>query len=121
MLTVLLIIACFYAVVWLVPRLFPRLLQWFVRRQMKKFFGETAGEAFSGGFSGEKEDVRGQNYEREHYSRHYPGRRRKKIDPTVGEYVEFTELSTSSSPKTERVSGNVRTENQISDIDWEDL
>ena len=58
-----------------------------------------------------------------------PAPRPKKIDPNVGEYVEFEEIKTSSqttvtdadgTTEYRRVSETVR-EEQIEDADWEDL
>lgn len=53
-----------------------------------------------------------------------PLRRRKKIDPQVGEYVEFTEtviVSTDSEPKAD--SGHTRPadESQVTDAQWEEI
>ena len=52
-----------------------------------------------------------------------PPRPKKKIDPGVGEYVEFTETtstrSTTSADGTPRTT--TETESQITDITWEDL
>jgi hypothetical protein len=56
-----------------------------------------------------------------------PLRRKKKIDPQVGEYVEFTETVTSSANQNDRhqnqtrQSGRQSAENQVSDAEWEDL
>lgn len=51
-----------------------------------------------------------------------PPRPKKKIDPTVGEYVEFTETTvtrtTTDGPTT---TTTTETESQITDITWEDL
>lgn len=51
-----------------------------------------------------------------------PLRRRKKIDPEVGEYVHFTESKTSASQST-ATNGQVRTvrEEQVTDVEWEDV
>ncbi len=51
-----------------------------------------------------------------------PPKPKKKIDPTVGEYVEFTETTvtrTETDGNTTTVS--TETEQQITDITWEDL
>ncbi len=53
-------------------------------------------------------------------------RKGKKIDPSVGEYVEFTETigsTTDDGRKTDATNGrnNVQTESQITDVTWEDL
>lgn len=65
-----------------------------------------------GGFNQQYDRDRRQNtYERPH--------KRKKIDPTVGEYVEFTEIEGHTAGKDVKPNGPV--ENQISDVEWEDL
>lgn len=51
-----------------------------------------------------------------------PRRKAKKIDPTVGEYVEFTEQVVSTTESTTSdAHTTVQTESQITDITWEDL
>lgn len=53
-----------------------------------------------------------------------PKRKEKKIDATVGEYVEFTE-TTAQTTKTEADGSTrtttVHTEEQVTDVTWEDL
>ena len=51
-----------------------------------------------------------------------PSRKQKKIDPTVGEYVEFTEMEATTTSETD-AQGNtrVRTEAQVTDVKWEDI
>ena len=47
---------------------------------------------------------------------------KKKIDPTVGEYVEFTETETTTRVETpEETETTTVIEQQITDIQWEDL
>lgn len=52
-------------------------------------------------------------------------RRKKKIDPSVGEYVEFTETTDSATGGRSSDAGSGRTdvqpESQITDVTWEDL
>lgn len=44
---------------------------------------------------------------------------KKKIDPTVGEYVQFTEVTeTRTTPKGDTAT---TTEQQVTDVTWEDL
>lgn len=52
-----------------------------------------------------------------------PQRKQKKIDPTVGEYVEFTETHIHSEETKETADGKttIETESQITDITWEDI
>lgn len=50
--------------------------------------------------------------------------KKKKIDSTVGEYVEFTETKDSDSTSTKSTKANTdsaATESQITDVSWEDL
>lgn len=47
---------------------------------------------------------------------------KKKIDPTVGEYVEFTETTTTTTRETpEGTETTVNIEQQVTDIQWEDI
>lgn len=52
-------------------------------------------------------------------------RKRKIIDPNVGEYVKFQEISVESSTYTETIKDiencSPKYENQISEADWEDI
>lgn len=52
-----------------------------------------------------------------------PKRKKKKIDPNVGEYVAFEEIKVSAETTTETGDSysSVRTESQIEDITWEDV
>lgn len=56
-----------------------------------------------------------------------PGRQKsKKIDPSVGEYVEFEEISTTAEPtdrqdQNDRTTGQKNIESQITDAEWEDI
>lgn len=50
-----------------------------------------------------------------------PPAHKKKIDPTVGEYVEFTETVTQTRTKTPEGEETTTIEQQITDIQWEDL
>lgn len=45
---------------------------------------------------------------------------KKKIDPNVGEYVEFTETTASRSNQ-QTGETTVETEQQVEDVSWEDL
>lgn len=61
-------------------------------------------------------------------SRHAaPKRKKKKIDPNVGEYVAFEEVTVSASETTETQTGqkstytNTYTESQIEDAVWEEI
>lgn len=96
-------------IIW--PLLRAGLLVYKARKQMRDLFG---GGARKGG---------GRRQEQQ------PPRRRKKIDPNVGEYVEFEEIKTytqsSGEVRTETSetgsSGRTVTEEQIEDAEWEDI
>lgn len=53
----------------------------------------------------------------------HPQRQKKKIDPNVGEYVEFTETTVSESSTDEKGQTHTThaTEQQITDVTWEDI
>ena len=94
----------------ILPWLLRNTLQWFIRRQTRKFMNG----AFPGGMPGANGPAN---------NRQQPGRRprakRKKIDPSVGEYIEFTEIKGSSTTTAAKPNGPV--ESQVTDIEWEDL
>ncbi len=100
----------FFILPWVFRQTFPWLLRWFVRRQTRKFMGG----AFSGGMPG------GSGAEAPGKQEPPRPRRRKKIDPSVGEYIEFTEIEGYTSGPASKPAGG-RTESQISDVEWEDL
>ncbi len=91
-------LACWY---WLFP--------WLLRRQIRKTFGfDPRG--------GRQQERKQQSQQPE------PPVAKKKIDPTVGEYVEFTETVESTTRQTpEGEENSVRVEQQITDVQWEDL
>lgn len=81
------------------------LLPYLLRRKIRKMFGF---------------DPRQQTQERK--KPEPPQRPKKKIDPSVGEYVEFTETAESTVRETpEGTETTFRTEQQITDIQWEDI
>lgn len=77
------------------------------QRQANEFFG-GAGSPFGGGRAGQR-------------SRNapHPRRHRKKIDPDVGEYIEFEEVSTVTTYT--HTETRYEIEEQIEDADWEDI
>lgn len=105
----LILIIIFFVLPWIVQRTFPWLLRWFLRRQTRKFMNG----AFPGGMPGNNNEPR-YNRQRNQRQNH-----KKKIDPSVGEYIEFTEIEGSVANTAARPNGPV--ENQVSDIEWEDL
>lgn len=52
-----------------------------------------------------------------------PKPKRKKIDPNIGEYVEFEEItvSTTSTSENGHTTTNYRRESQVTDVEWEDI
>lgn len=71
---------------------------------------------------------RRQNPRQQQYSRPQPTPKRKKIDPNVGEYVSYDEISVTESDKSStdgdsspQASRTSPTESQISDAEWEEL
>lgn len=82
-------------------------IPYLIRRQIRKTFGF---------------DPRTQQRSRQQKQQPQQPVHKKKIDPTVGEYVEFTE--TESTTRVETPEGTETTtviEQQITDIQWEDL
>ncbi len=73
-------------------------------------------------FSGAARQQRQSNRRREPRSQ-TPRAPKKKIDPSVGEYVEFTETtSTTSATESDGTRETTTvTESQITDVTWEDL
>lgn len=106
----LVILIILFVLPWLFRKTLPMLLQWFIRRQTRKFMDG----AFPGGMPGANGYA-----SNERQSRERPRAKRKKIDPTVGEYIEFTEISGTSTTTAAKPNGPI--ENQITDIEWEDL
>lgn len=102
----LILIFIFFVLPWIVQRISPWLISWLVRRQARRFM--------NGAFGGNSTDPGDTPHNNPR-----PARRKKKIDPTVGEYVEFTEIEDTVTTTTVRVDGP--TESQVSDAEWEDL
>ncbi len=118
-------ILAFLLIVFIIYLLAPYLLQWLVRRQMRKF-QDRARQAASASGAGRK-DNRGAttDFFSDFMSAFGFGtqpqrpRRRKKIPDDVGEYVKFTEIDVKQQYST---SGTDYTrEEQVSDAEWEDL
>ncbi len=80
------------------------------QRQANEFFG-GAGSPYGSRNPGGT----GRSGHRNDYTR----QRRKKIDPDVGEYVEFEEISTFATYTYTEVK--YQTEEQISDAEWEEI
>lgn len=93
------------------------LILWFVlrpayllRRRYKQMQDEI-NRTF-GGFGGRQQQQPRQSHNQ-----------KKKIDPSVGEYVEFTETTTTTRTTADNgtTSTTVETEEQVEDVRWEDL
>ena len=106
----LILLIIFFVLPWVMRQVTPWLLQWFIRRQTRRFMDGTFGR---GNFTGNATHTS----DRRDSTRHK--HRSKKIDPSVGEYIEFTEIKGTTTSSTVRPSGPV--ESQITDIEWEDL
>lgn len=104
----LILLIIFFVLPWVVQRTFPWLFSWLVRRQARRFMGGAFGGANTAADSRSRQDT----------PYNTGNRRKKKIDPTVGEYVEFTEIEGTVTSETHI---DAPTENQISDAEWEDL
>lgn len=66
--------------------------------------------------------AREQQFRQHQQARQNQPQTKKRIDPNVGEYVEFTEVSEVKQTKTNSGSRTeVKSESQIEDITWEEL
>ncbi len=86
-----------------------------VRRVMKEA-QRQANEFFGGSATGSPYGTRGG---RKTAGQTYRPARRKKIDPDVGEYIEFEELTTVTSYTYTETHYEI--EEQIEDADWEEI
>jgi hypothetical protein len=74
-------------------------------------------------FNNAQQRAQQQHNSTRHNQRNYP-EQKKKINPNVGEYVEFTEtpVDSQSQPQQEKKSTkSTVTESQITDVTWEDI
>ncbi|MCM1311054.1 MAG: hypothetical protein NC301_08555 [Bacteroides sp.] len=64
-----------------------------------------------------------QQQRQQHHKRPAQPQPKKKIDPTVGEYVEFTEteVSQTATDGQGNTTATRETESQITDVTWEDI
>lgn len=112
---VVIILICF---IYFLPRILGWLMTFYIKRKLKKAYGQTARNARDA---------------RDAQQRQQPRRASKKIDPTVGEYVHFEEVSVfrsetvessqvdSSHDSSSSRKSTVTVEEQIVDVEWEDL
>lgn len=112
------IIALFLAaVVWFIISLLRIILN--AKRQTRNFFNQFSGQASAQ--QPRQEPSRKAGWTRPTMSKS------KKIDSNTGEYVEFEEITTSSSTYASTGSDSrssrkeQRTETQITDVEWEDI
>lgn len=83
------------------------------RRQTRRFFDQFRTAA-GGGAS--------QQQKRPGDARQQPRRPKKKIDPSVGEYVAFEEIkSTVSESDADASAAYTEVEQQVEDVEWEDI
>lgn len=102
---------------WVLPRLMPYLLKWIIKRRVNEFGRrmQAQADAAFGGAHDQAPEPEG------------PKPRKKKIDPNVGEYVRFEEVTVTTAEnvtddgETQRVDRSVKIEDQIIDVEWEDL
>lgn len=100
------LIVCFI-LFFVLPRVAMLLFKWWYRRKVRSVF-EQAQKQYGGGAPNEQQPPQPQ-----------PGKR-KRIDPEVGEYVEFEEISVTETSEDGEVTVT-ETEEKIEDAVWEDL
>lgn len=112
----------------MIGRLVMRGVAWYVRRKImsraRSAFGASQGSPFPPGFGGAQ---RGASTPPPHASSadgRHTRRRAKRIDPSVGEYVEFDEIKgrgATSGPDDTTTTTTFVAESQITDVEWEDI
>ncbi len=97
------------------------LLPWFVRHRMRKM-QDNMRQAYEQAYGSQANTST--NGRTAADSRSAAGRRSKRIDPSVGEYVQFEEITEDTATTVEtNAAGDttVTTESQIEDAVWEDV
>lgn len=121
MLTFLLFLAFIFFVL---PRIvFKWLLPWFVRHRMRKM-QDSMRQAYERTYGSASNPNANGNGRAAADSHSNSGRRGKRIDPSVGEYVQFEEIieDTATTVETDAAGDTtVTTESQIEDAVWEDV
>ncbi|MDE5635984.1 MAG: DUF4834 family protein [Muribaculaceae bacterium] len=102
--------------IWIVPKLIRGyMFVHRIRKQTRRMYEQMYNNGFGQGDTSGKKTSDNYSTQGSHSQR-----RRKKIDPSVGEYVSFEEISdtrtTSQSPH-----ANYTIEQQVSDAEWEDI
>lgn len=113
--TFLILVVIFIIALPYIGRLLNRLIIWFFTHQMERQVRQAYDRTYGG-------DQRGTGRQQTQSSAP-PERRGKRIDPSVGEYVEYEEIegaasaAMSESPTTETFVS----ETQITDAEWEEI
>lgn len=80
----------FFLVMWVLGKIFPRLLLWYVQRKVKKGGWSGFGPGFSGGF-GNNSSVKEEKKEGEVTVSRQQEPQKKVFDKNDGEYIDFEE------------------------------
>lgn len=98
---------------------------WMAQRQYRRFVDDMMGGSRGASPFGSDTFGRGartSGYDKKTTGRHSHPAHGKRIAHDVGEYVAFTEISTTEDySKTTGSTGRVRVESQISDAEWIDI
>lgn len=107
--TFLLLLLCLFMLAWLMR---GQILRWLLHKSLNQY-ARRAESQFAAGQAPRERKGGWSN----------PLKRRKKIDPAVGEYVRFTETSATATGTTDQQTErtDVHTETQITDVEWEDI
>ncbi len=106
--TILLFILFFFIIF---PVAYGAFKLWNLRRRMRNMQNDLFSQFF------------GTDTQRQRQPDHTaPRRKKKKKDPRVGEYINFTEISVEQQDTTtDNATTHFAAEEQISDIEWEDI
>lgn len=83
-----------------------------VRQKASEFFNRSSGNGGADGYTSGKRRA-GWSHTRQD--------RKKKIDPSVGEYVEFEDIKVPYRQEEFRGRTDYKTEPQVEDAEWEDI
>lgn len=112
--TFLLLVIIFIIALPYIGRLLNRLIIWFFTRQMQRQVRQAYGQTFGG-------DQRSTGRQKTKSST-TPERRGKRIDPSVGEYVEYEEIGGAAATMSESSTADTYvSETQITDAEWEEI
>ena len=116
--TLLIIIFIFWLIGKILSRFWPNIVMWLLKRQMRR----QMDQAFSHAQSHQQREYDPFGYYRSQQAQANKRHRRhgKKIDPSVGEYVEFEEISITTA-STHASQAPFPSEPQIEDADWEEI